>query len=81
MVNMTTLYKAWPIERIIIYTDIDVEPLAVEYPDGGGVADGVGGDAVRNEIDLESDYDENDEDDENDEKDVEDVEISARDEE
>ena len=92
MVNMTTLYKAWLIERIIIYTDIDVEPLAVEYPDGGGVADGVGGDAgggvggiggdaVRNEIDLESDYDENDEDDENDEKDVEDVEISARDEE
>ena len=92
VVNMTTLYKAWLAERIIIYTDIDVEPLAVKYPDGGGVADGVGGDAgggvggiggdaVRNEIDLESDYDENDEDDENDEEDVEDVEISARDEE
>ena len=54
---MTTLHRAWPTEKIIIYTDIDVEPLAVEYPDGGGVtdggvggngkgvADGVGGDA------------------------------------
>ena len=42
---MTTLYRAWPVEKIIIYTDIDVEPLTVEYPDGGRVADGgVGGD-------------------------------------
>ena len=45
VVNMTTLHRAWPAEKIIIYTDIDVEPLAVEYPDGGGVTDGgVGGD-------------------------------------
>ena len=60
-----------------------MEPLAVEYPDGGGVAnDGIGGDAIRNEIDLESDCDEDDEDDENDEEeDVEDVEIGSRDEE
>ena len=43
--NMTTLHRAWPAEKIIIYTDIDVESLAVEYPDGGGVANGdVGGD-------------------------------------
>ena len=62
VVNMTTLHRAWPAEKIIIYTDIDVKPLAVENPDGGGVADGVGGDvggiigdAVRDEIDLESD--------------------------
>ena len=42
---MTALHRAWPAEKIIIYTDIDVEPLAVEYLDGGGVADGgVGGD-------------------------------------
>ena len=42
---MTTLHRAWPVEKIIIYTDIDVEPLAVEYPDEGGVAHGgVGGD-------------------------------------
>ena len=42
---MTTFHRAWPAEKIIIYTDIDVEPLAVEYPNGGGVADGsVGGD-------------------------------------
>ena len=86
---MTNLHRAWLAEKIIIYTDIDVEPLAVEYPDGGGVADGVGGDAggdvgglggdvVRDEIDLDSDYDE---DDENDEEDVEDVEIGVRDEE
>ena len=59
MVNMTTLHRAWSTEKIIIYTDIDVKPLAVEYPDGGGVADGVGGDvggiggdAVMGEIDL-----------------------------
>ncbi|KAL0015406.1 hypothetical protein SO802_002475 [Lithocarpus litseifolius] len=46
VVNMTTLHRAWPADKIIIYTDIDVEPLAVEHPDGGGVADdGVGGDA------------------------------------
>ena len=81
---MTTLHRAWPAEKIIIYTNIDVEPLAVEYPDGGGVADGgvggdVGGDAVRDEIDLESDYDEDDENDE--EEDVKDVEIGASDEE
>ena len=45
VVNMTTFYRAWPAEKIIIYTDIDVKPLAVKYPDGGGVADGgVGGD-------------------------------------
>ena len=44
-VNMTTLHRAWPAEKIIIYTDIDVEPLAVEYPDEGGAAHGgVGGD-------------------------------------
>ena len=74
VVNMTTLHMAWPANKIIIYTDIDMEPLAVEYPDGGGVAnDGVGDDAVRNEIDLESDCDEDDENDE--EEDVEDVEI------
>ena len=54
---MTTLHRAWPAEKIIIYTDIDMKPLAVENPDGGrvadggvggdggGVADGVGGDA------------------------------------
>ena len=45
---MTTLHRAWPAEKIIIYIDIDVEPLAVEYPDGGVVAHGgiggVGGD-------------------------------------
>ena len=66
-----------------------MKPLAVEYPDGGGVADGVGGDAggdvggiggdaVRDEIDLKSDYDDDDENDENDEEDVKD---GARDEE
>ena len=45
VLNMTALHRAWPAEKIIIYTDIDVEPLAVEYPDGGGVADGgIGGD-------------------------------------
>ena len=80
---MTTLHTAWLANKIIIYTDIDMEPLAVEYPDGGGVANdgvgGVGGDVVRDEIDLESDYDEDDENDE--EEDVEDVEIGARDEE
>ena len=87
VMNMTTIHRAWPAEKIIIYSDIDVEPLAVEYPDGGGVGNGgvggVGGDVVRDEIDLESDYDE---DDENDEEDVEngardeeqDVEVSAR---
>ena len=80
---MTTLHRVWLANKIIIYTDIDMEPLAVEYPDGGGVAnDGIGGDAIRNEIDLESDCDEDDEDDENDEEEaVEDVEIGARDEE
>nr|POE45749.1 hypothetical protein CFP56_47330 [Quercus suber] len=42
VVNMTTLHKA---NKIIIYTNIDVEPLAIEHPDGGGVADdGIGGD-------------------------------------
>ena len=44
VLNMTTLHRAWSAEKIIIYTDIDVEPLAVEYPNGGGVAAGVGGD-------------------------------------
>ena len=45
VLNMTTLHRAWPAEKIIIYTDIDVEPLTVEYPDGRRVADGgVGGD-------------------------------------
>ena len=45
VLNMTNLHRAWPAEKIIIYTSIDVEPLAVEYPDGGGVVDGgVGGD-------------------------------------
>ena len=102
---MTTLHRAWPAEKIIIYTDINVEPLAIEYPKGRGVADGgvggdgggvanyidgdvggIGGDVVRNEINLESDYDEDDEDDENDEEDVkdgardeeQDVEVNAR---
>ena len=71
---MTTLHRVWLANKIIIYTNIDMEPLAVEYPDGRGVAnDGVGDDAVRNEIDLESDCDEDDENDE--EEDVEDVEI------
>ena len=73
VLNMTTLHRAWPAEKIIIYTDIDVEPLVVEYPDGRGVADGgaggdaggdVSGNAVRDEIDLDSDYDEDDENDE-----------------
>ena len=80
---MTTFHTAWLANKIIIYTDIDMEPLAVEYPDGGGVANdgvgGVGGDVVRDEIDLESDYDKDDENDE--EEDVKDVEIGARDEE
>ena len=45
VLNMTTLHRAWLAKKIIIYTDIDVEPLAVEYPDGRGVTDGgVGGD-------------------------------------
>ena len=34
VLNMTTFYRAWPAKKIIIYTDIDMEPLAVEYPDG-----------------------------------------------
>ena len=37
VVNMTILHRAWPANKIIIYIDIDVEPLAVEHPDGGGV--------------------------------------------
>ena len=42
---MTTLHKAWLANKIIIYIDIDMKPLAVENPDGGRVADsGVGGD-------------------------------------
>ena len=45
----------------------------------GGDVGGLGGDTVRDEIDLDSDYDEDDENDE--EEDVEDVEIGARDEE
>ena len=45
VLNMTTLHRAWPAEKIIVCTDINVEPLAVEYPDEGGVAHGgVGGD-------------------------------------
>nr|POE96689.1 hypothetical protein CFP56_32688 [Quercus suber] len=45
VLNMTTLHMAWSVKKIIIYTEIDVEPLAVEYPNGGGVVDGgVGGD-------------------------------------
>nr|POE91999.1 hypothetical protein CFP56_32638 [Quercus suber] len=89
VVNMTTLHRAWPSNKIIIYTDIDVEPLAVEHPDGGGATDdgvggdgggvaddGVGGDGGLDEIDLESDYDEDDENDK--EEDVEDVEVGAR---
>nr|POE85905.1 hypothetical protein CFP56_23494 [Quercus suber] len=44
VLNMTTLHRAWPAEKIIVYTEINVEPLAVEYPDGRGVADGgIGG--------------------------------------
>ena len=80
---MTILHRAWLANKIIIYIDIDMEPLVVEYPDGRGVADdgvgGVSGDAVRDEIDLESDCDEDDENDE--EEYVKDVEIGARDEE
>ena len=46
---VTDADRAWPAEKIIIHTDIDVEPLAVEYPDGGRVADGgVGGDGGGN---------------------------------
>ena len=94
VVNITTLHRAWPAEKIIIYTDIDVESLAVEYPDGGGVANGgVGGDGggVANgvggdvggiggdEVRDKIDLESDyDEDDENDEEDVED---GARDEE
>ena len=45
LVNMTTFYRAWPAEKILIYTDIDVEPLAIEHPNRGGVIDdGVGSD-------------------------------------
>ncbi|KAF3961033.1 hypothetical protein CMV_014298 [Castanea mollissima] len=60
---MTTLHKAWPANKIIIYIDIDMEPLAAEYPDRGGVVDdgiggGVGGDGGVDEIDVESDYEE-----------------------
>ena len=77
VVNMTTIHKAWLANKIIIYTDIDVEPLAVEHPDGGGVADdgvaGIGGDGGVDKIDLESDYDE-----EEDVENVEDVEVGAR---
>ena len=106
VLNMTTFHRAWPAKKIIIYTDIDVEPLAVEYPDGRGVAHGgvggdgrgvaagdggvggdgggmaagagvdvggLGGDALKDEIDLDSDDDEND-DENDDEEDVEDVE-------
>ena len=48
VLNMTTLHRAWPAEKIIIYTDINVEPLAVKFPDGEAVADGrVGGDGGR----------------------------------
>ena len=69
VVNMTTLHRTWPADKIIIYTDIYVKPLAVEHSDGGGVAnDGVGGDGGGvaeisgdggvDKIDLKSDYDE-----------------------
>ena len=45
VVNMTTLHRTWLADKIIIYIDIYVKPLAVEHSDGGGVAnDGVGGD-------------------------------------
>nr|POF12452.1 hypothetical protein CFP56_59367 [Quercus suber] len=33
VLNITTLHKAWPAEKIIIFTEINVESLAVEYPD------------------------------------------------
>nr|POE62308.1 hypothetical protein CFP56_71300 [Quercus suber] len=93
VVNMTTLHRAWPADKIIIYTDIDVEPLAVEHLDEGRVADDgvggdgggvveVGGDGGVDEIDLESDYDEleleEEEDVENDEEGVENVEVGVR---
>ena len=97
MVNITILHRAWPADKIIIYTDIDVEPLAVEYPNGGGVTDGgVGGDGggVANCVDgdvggIGGDVVSNeinlesdyDEDDEDDENDEEDVKDGARDEE
>nr|POE62184.1 hypothetical protein CFP56_67938 [Quercus suber] len=52
VLNLTTLHRAWPAEKIRIYTEINVEPLAVEYPDGGGVADsGVGGDGLGGVVD------------------------------
>ena len=77
LVNMTTLHRAWPANKIIIYTDIDVEPLAVEHLDGGGVTDdgegGVGGDGRRDEIDMESDYDEVVLEEEEDNENIEDV--------
>ena len=95
VMNMTTLHRAWPAEKIIIYTDIDVEPLAVEYPDGGrvanggvggdggGVADGVGGDAGGDVDGIGDDAvrDKIDLESEDDEEDVEDVKDGARDEE
>ena len=87
VVNMTTLHRAWAANKVIICTDIDVEPLVVEHLDGGGVADdGVGGDGGGDETDLESDYDEvvleEEEDIENNEEEdvenVEDVKVGAR---
>ena len=73
VMNMTTLHRAWPINKIIIYIDIDVKPLAVEHPDGEGVTDdsvggdggvvaeiggNVDGDGGVNEINLKCNYDE-----------------------
>ena len=86
VVNMTTLHRTWPADKIIIYTDIYVKPLAVEHSDGGGVAnDGVGGDGGGvaeisgdggvDKIDLKSDYDEVVLEEE---EDVENVEVGAR---
>ncbi|KAL0006626.1 hypothetical protein SO802_008128 [Lithocarpus litseifolius] len=80
VVNMTTLHRAWSANKIIIYTDIDVEPLAVEYPDVGGVGGvvSVGGDGGVDEIDVESNYDEDVLEEEEDYEDVEDAEVGAR---
>ena len=56
-----------------------MESLAVEHPDGRGVADdGVGGDGGVDEIDVESDYDEVVLQEEEDDKNVEAIEVGDR---
>nr|POE57278.1 hypothetical protein CFP56_01927 [Quercus suber] len=83
VVNMTTFHRAWPTNKIIIYIDIDVEPLAVEHPGGGRVVDDsvggdVGGDGGVDEIDVESNYDEVVLEEEEDDENVEDVKVGDR---